>query len=613
MTAAIAHRGPDGAGHWVGSDFALGHARLAIIDLNTGAQPMWDALGQKVIVFNGEIYNYQVLQTQLRAKGFTFRTHSDTETIAAAIAAWGIEEGLQRLRGMFAFALYDTATRTMLLARDRVGIKPLYYARTRDGLLFASEQKALLASDVLTRRVNPVAVHDYLAQGHPTTPDTCWAEIQMLEPGTWLQVGPAGERTGRFWSWRSAEDSRLSFDAATDRLCTTLTEALRYHLISDVPLAAFLSGGLDSSLIVALLSRGLMPGIHTFTMGFGDPAFDESASAREIAATFGTSHHELQLDRGENDPDLFTRIVNQYDEPFGDSSCLPTYLVCREMRNHVKVAISGDGGDEVLGGYVRYARARQLAALSHLRVAAPVVTPLVELGSRRLGWRGHQVSKAWDYAQLPRIAMLHALPAYFSEAERLGMYREPFADLALSAGPTVTRFARFVPTDEPDPVKQLIAADFQLRLHADYLRKVDVASSAHGLEVRVPYLDNALLEMAMVLPTRYRISNTGTTKLLARRLASELLPRSVAAAGKKGFSIPLDRWVRPRLQRFLHDLLLDPRARLHTWLSRDAVRGVWNDFANPRPGIGLSRFQRYQRAFLLISLELWLRRWDPVL
>jgi asparagine synthase (glutamine-hydrolysing) len=612
MTSAIAHRGPDGLGYWLGSDVALGHARLAIIDLNRGHQPMWDAAEQKVIVFNGEIYNYGELREQLEAKGFTFRTDSDTETIAAAIAAWGIDGGLQRLRGMFAFALYDTVARTMLLARDRVGIKPLYYARTRDGLLFASEQKALLASGLLSKRVNPVAVHDYLSQGHPTTPETCWAEIQMLEPGTWLQIGPSGERSGRFWTWRTGADTRLSFEQATDQLRETLHEALRYHLISDVPLAAFLSGGLDSSLIVALLSQGLMPGVHTFTMGFGDPAFDESASAREIATAFGTTHHELQLDTGADDQDLFSSIVNQYDEPFGDSSCVPTYLVCREMRKHVKVALSGDGGDEVLGGYVRYTRARQLATLSRLRPAASVVTPLIDLGTRRLGSRGHQVWKAWDYAQMPRVSMLHALPTYFSETERVGMYREQFADLALSSGPTVDRFTRFVPPDEPDPVKQLIAAEFQHRLHADYLRKVDVASSAHGLEVRVPYLDNALIDMAMELPTRYKISRTGTTKLLARRLASELLPREVAEAGKKGFSIPLDRWVGPRLRTFLHDLLLDPSARLHDWIEPHAVADVWNAF-NGNGNKVLSRFQRYQRAFLLISLELWLRRWNPVL
>jgi asparagine synthase (glutamine-hydrolysing) len=613
MTAAIAHRGPDGQNCWLDGGVGLGHARLAIIDLDGGDQPMWDAEQRRVIAFNGEIYNYRELRTELAAAGFRFRTRSDTEVIAAAITAWGVEGGLRRLRGMFAFGLYDTSTETLLLARDRVGIKPLYYAPVRGGLLFGSEQKALLASGMLERRADAVAIHDYLAQGYATTPHTCWSEIRLLEPGTWLEIGPAGVRHGRYWLWEAQEDTTLSFEDAAERTRTVLQDALRYHLISDVPVAAFLSGGLDSALNVALLAGGLQPGIQTFTMAFADPAYDESAVAREIAASLRTRHREIRMDGASDDFDLFVRIVSQYDEPFGDSSCLPTYLICREMRRHVKVAISGDGGDEVLGGYVRHVRARQLAALARLRPLDPVLTPALAATARWTGRGGQQAAKAWEYARLPRWEMLWSLPSYFSEGERRAFYRPSYAATALAGGATATRFADFVPAGQRDPVKQLIAAEFRLRLHADYLRKVDVASSAHGLEVRVPYLDNAMLELSTSLPTRYRIDARGNTKLLARRLSRDLLPASVVSRRKTGFSVPLDDWLGPGLRARLADMILDPGARINQFIRPDAVAATWRSFADPAAGEPRSRFQRYQRAFLLVALEIWLQRWSPSL
>jgi asparagine synthase (glutamine-hydrolysing) len=613
MTDAVAHRGPDGQACWVDGAVGLGHTRLAIIDLEGGDQPMWDHDQRRVIVFNGEIYNYRELRDELAAAGFQFRTLSDTEVIAAAIAAWGVESGLRRLRGMFAFGLYDTVTDTLLLARDRVGIKPLYYAPLRDGLLFGSEQKALLASGLLERRANSVAIHDYLAQGYATTPHTCWAEIRMLEPGAWLEIGPNGIRHGSYWRWEAREDTTQSFEDVAERTRAVLRDALRCHIISDVPVAAFLSGGLDSALNVALLADGLLPGIQTFTMSFADPAYDESAVARGIAASLRTRHREIRMSSSSDDFDLFVRIVSQYDEPFGDSSCLPTYLICREMRRHVKVAISGDGGDEVLGGYIRHLRARQLAALAWLRPLDSLLTPALAATARWAGRGGQQAAKAWQYARLPRSEMLWSLPSYFSEQERREFYQPAYAAIALEGGATATRFADLVPADQRDPVKQLIAAEFRLRLHADYLRKVDVASSAHGLEVRVPYLDNDMLELSMSLPTRFRIDARGHTKLLARRISRDLLPASVVSRRKTGFSVPLDDWLGPGLRSRLADMLLDPSARLHQFIRRDAVAAIWRSFAAPTGAERLSRFQRYQRAFLLVSLEIWLQRWSPTL
>jgi asparagine synthase (glutamine-hydrolysing) len=613
MTTALSHRGPDGKGCWLGPNVGLGHTRLAVIDLAGGEQPMWDARKEKVIVFNGEIYNYRELKGELEAQGFAFRTRSDTEVIAAAIEAWGIEAGLLRLSGMFAFAIYDTRNRSLLLARDRVGIKPLYYSHTPGGLLFASEQKSLLASGWLSRDVNPVAIHDYLAKGYAVTPDTCWADIQMLEPGTWLEMGPAGSRRGRYWKWQSRVNDELGYQDAIEKTEQTLSDSLRSQLVSDVPIAAFLSGGLDSALNVALLSRGLMPGIQTFSMGFGDPAYDESHVARQVAEHFGTDHHEARMEGGKGDADLFCKIVGQYDEPFGDSSCIPTFLLCGEMRKHVKVAISGDGGDEVLGGYGRYFQARWLAALSNLQSMRPLLDPVFHRLERPLGAAGRRAAKAWRLACLPRKVMLSSLNTYFSEEERLALYRPEFAQLALSKGPTTDRYTQFVPDAPTDPINQIIAAEFRQRLHGDYLRKVDIASSAHGLEVRVPFLDNSMLDLASELPTRFKVGRYGQTKILSRRLAERLLPPGIANRPKQGFGLPLDRWAGPQLHEFLKGLLLDSQARIHHWMKPAAVERVWLAFDNGQAGGSLSRYQRYQRVFLLSALELWLRRWEPQL
>jgi len=396
MTAALSHRGPDGESYWLGPDAGLGHTRLAIIDLDGGAQPMWSASRRHVIVFNGEIYNYPELRGRLLALGYEFRTRSDTETIWAAIDAWGIDQALLALRGMFAFALYDTEERSLLLARDRVGIKPLFIARTARGLAFPSEPKALLTLPGLRRRMNPAAIHDYLGTGYATAPATCWADIEALEPGSWLRIDARGEQRGRYWKW-SPHEQNTSIEAATDRVESTLRDAVRAHLIADVPVGTFLSGGLDSSLITALLA-GNGERTKTFSVGFGDTAFDETPYARQVAQRFHTDHTEIQLASGEGDPELFRTIVEQYDEPFGDSSCIPVYLICREVRKRLKVVLSGDGGDEVLGGYTRYVHARRIAQIARLNGLLPRMRPLASFVGQHFGDYGRQAAKAWKFA-----------------------------------------------------------------------------------------------------------------------------------------------------------------------------------------------------------------------
>lgn len=350
MNASLVHRGPDGDGIWTGPQVGLGHRRLAIIDLVGGSQPMASVDGRYRIVFNGEIYNHRALRHELGEAGYRFLTRSDTEVIPAAIDYWGIDKGLSKMRGMFAFALYDLWDKNLLMARDPFGIKPLYIGYAPGVVLFSSEPKALLTYECLDGRADPVALLDFFTLGASPSPRTCWSAIRELEPGTWLRVGPGGESRGRFWDWASSVGKPFTEEEAVEELESVLTDSLRVHLESDVPLAAFLSGGIDSSVLVALLGKHLFPGIKTFNVGFDHAGYDESAYARVVAAHSGSKHHEIRILTGEGTPELFQTIVEQYDQPFGDSSCLPTWMVCREMAQHTKVVISGDGGDEMFGG-----------------------------------------------------------------------------------------------------------------------------------------------------------------------------------------------------------------------------------------------------------------------
>ena len=348
-------------------------------------------------------------------------------------------------------------------------------------------------------------------------------------------------------------------------------------------------------------------------MGFSDQACDESGYARRVAEHCSTEHREIRMETGAANPALFQRILEQYDEPFGDSSCIPTFLICGEIRKHVKVVLSGDGGDEVLGGYLRYIYARRLAILARWRALLPLLSPTFPFVEQRLGRQAYRLVKAARFAQMPRHAMLCSLHTFLSEDERCAMYQSDFKRLALSQGPTSTRFASLIPEGLSDPIQQIISAEMRLRLHADYLRKVDVASSAHGLEVRVPYLDNKMLDFAAELPIHFKIGHNGQTKMLLRRLARSLLPAEIADKRKQGFHLPLDCWMGPQMDQLLKDLLLDSNSGISSWFKREAIERVWRDFKNERFDNGLSRYQRNQRLFLLASLEIWLRRWKPTL
>ena len=411
MTDSLRHRGPDGQAIWLHlqRSVGLGHTRLSIIDLEGGKQPMVSADDRHIIAFNGEIYNYQSVQQQLEALGHHFRTHSDTEVLLEAYKRWGAA-CLERLRGMFAFAVYDRVDDTLFLARDRTGIKPLYYHAGSRGFYFASELKAILTVPDIARRLSYRALADYLVFGYPLLPDTFFHDIKELEPGAWLQISPSGIIRGRFWNWQR-EPAFFHEEEALERTEEAITQSLREHLISDVPIGALLSGGIDSSLLVAILVKVLGQDIQTFTVGFADSAYDESPYARQVAKHLGTRHHEIRLDTATPDLSIVDEVLCQFDQPFGDSSAIPTFLICREIRKFVKVVIGGDGGDEMFGGYERFRHADLAKRVGVLpgwclqayrqttrrlrRLAPSTITFMANFGDDSSGQRGQEIRVGW--------------------------------------------------------------------------------------------------------------------------------------------------------------------------------------------------------------------------
>jgi asparagine synthase (glutamine-hydrolysing) len=610
MAASLAHRGPDGQGVWRSPEGRLGlvSTRLAVIDPQGGRQPLHSPDGRYALVFNGEIYNHRELRAELAGLGHHFQTSSDTEVLLHACMQWG-DEALPRLRGMFAFALYDATTRELLLARDRVGIKPLYYAPTAGGLVFGSELKALLCTGI-RRRLNPAALLDFLVLGYAVAPATFFADALELPPACLLRASDGGIKVRRWWSWRRQPQS-WSLARSLEETEAALSRSLQEHLVSDVPVGAFLSGGIDSSLLVALLVRNLGVELQTFNVAFREPAYDESPYARQVAHALGLRHHEIVVDLGKPDLELAETVLRQFDQPFGDSSAIPTYLVCREIRRSVKVALGGDGGDEMFGGYRRFWYADVAHALGRL--------PRWSLSTAR-----HAAEALHDSAPgLLRQSQRLLRAAAAGGGERLmvlSSYNAP-AELATIVAPPVLRaagehrpaFGRNGDTPQRGDGRDFIDATVRYVLPGDYLRKIDLMSNAHGLEVRVPYLGEHVLECAARLPRKHLYSARENKRLL-RRLAARCLPLAVAQRPKVGFGIPLDTWLGREGRRAVAAMLLAPDARIRALLLPAAMDPLVRSFAEQRWDKARdSRFNVYQRVYFLWSLELWLQQWKPEL
>lgn len=560
MNESQHHRGPDETGVHLSPGVALGHKRLSIIDLATGQQPLYNEDHSVVVVYNGEIYNYAELIPELTALGHVFRTRSDTEVIVHAWEAWG-EECVQRFRGMFAFALWDEKKQTLFLARDRLGVKPLFYAQLPDGQwLFGSELKALLAHGGLAREIDPRSVDDFFTLGYVPEPRTIYSSAHKLPPAHTLTLrrGEAAPAPRRYWDVRFSGDNRISAEEAQSELVRRLQESVRLRMISEVPLGAFLSGGVDSSAVVAMMAGQSAGPVNTCSISFDDPKFDETRFAKQVADQYGTHHFVDQV--ATDDFDLIDTLASLYDEPYADSSAIPTYRVCQLARRHVTVALSGDGGDESFGGYRRYQlhlneerfrSALPLGLRQPLFGALGRVYPKADWAPRFVRAKSTFQSLARDSVE----AYLHSV-SIFRDDMRPRLYSASFRQ-RLAGYRTADLFhehAARAQTDDPLSLIQYL--DIQTYLVGDINTKVDRASMAHALEVREPLMDHSLVEWAAGLPSALKIRD-GESKWLLKKAMEPHLPHDIMYRPKMGFAVPLIRWFRGPLRERVRKALLE--------------------------------------------------------
>jgi asparagine synthase (glutamine-hydrolysing) len=596
MLAAIRHRGPDDEGAFAEAGIVLGMRRLSIIDLATGQQPIHNEDRTIWVVFNGEIYNYSALRGDLEERGHRFYTSSDTETIVHAYEEWG-EEAFARLRGMFGIALWDSRNRALVLARDRAGIKPLHYAVADNRLYFGSEIKSLLESGAIERRLDASALDHYLAFLYTPRESSIFAGVRKLPPGHVARWADGRLTIRRFWELPAFEQLPEGDAVATVR--QVLREAVSSHLMSEVPLGAFLSGGVDSSVVVALMAHASGRPVKTFSIGFNEPRFDELPHARLVAEHLGTDHHEFVVK-----PDalaIVDDLVTHFDEPFGDASAIPTWYVSQIASRHVTVVLSGDGGDELFGGYDRYIPHPRVAAFDRWappgsRAMAGALWPRLRHGARGKNFlrrvardeRGRYVDAMTFFQYDERASLL-------SGDVRAALNG---SDPETSFDRRFNRFAGRLPWDA-----QMMAVDFETYLPEDILTKIDRMSMAHSIESRVPLLDNEVIELAARLPARLKIQN-GRRKHILKEAAAGLVPASILTRRKQGFGVPIGVWFRNHgLRDLFGDLLLSPRARQRGYFdSRFVVRLVEEHLAARREHTlrlwGLAMFELWHRLYL---------------
>ncbi len=612
MTESLRHRGPDGEGEHAaefqlrpGRDavpgVALGHRRLAVIDVAGGRQPMANEDGTVWVVFNGEIYNYRELRRRLEGSGHRFRTDCDTETIVHLYEDEG-PELLGHLNGMFAFAVWDSRRRQLLLARDRLGQKPLVYRRERGRLLFASELKGLLEVPGVPRDIDPQAVDEYLTYQYVPHPRTILQGINKLPPGHYAVFRDDRLKVDRYWQPNFNREQQRPAEEYAEELREKLTSAVELRLQSDVPLGAFLSGGIDSTIIVGLMQKLRDEPVRTFSIGFPVAEYDETDYARTAAETFQTVHEEFQVE-----PDaiaILPKLVWHFDEPFADSSAVPTWYVSQLTREHVTVALTGDGGDELFMGYPRY-RAVSLASRFD---RMPRVLRAVLAGRWWLKMPASPRQKCLRRRWKRFVEALH-LPterryldwiSIFNERQRGELYRDEFVP-QLVADPLAFLAEAFRSAGRRDPVTAASLADLATYLPCDLMTKVDIASMAHGLECRQPFLDHRVVELAAVMPRKLKF-RCGRGKRILTETFGDLLPRSILRRRKMGFGVPLDHWFRNELKDFAREVLLDSRAQDRGYFRPEAVSRLLEDHQQ-------GRFDHSYRLWALLVLELWQREW----
>jgi asparagine synthase (glutamine-hydrolysing) len=590
VSAALAHRGPDLEGRWRSPEVTLLHRRLKIIDLSPAAsQPMQGETADVQVVFNGEIYNHHALRRQLESLGHTFRSRSDTEVIVHGYEAWG-ESVVERHDGMFAFGLWDAARRRLLLARDRAGKKPLFYGTSAGVFRFGSTIESLLLAGHESGVAEEQLPH-YLAFGYIPAPATLHSGVMQLEPGSLLVFDGCAHTPRCFWEPRFVvREPSARFDEATAKVRELVEAAVVRRLEADVPLGAFLSGGIDSTIVVGLMARHL-PKVRTFSIGFaGDARYDETAFAETAARAFGTDHTSFTMTPSSFE--VVEELVRHHDGPFGDSSALPAYTVAKLTRQHVTVALTGDGGDELFCGYTRFLAAEAAERIPPLFAAALARLPL-RAAARERSLRG-KLYRFVRHAAQPMAQRLTGWMPFFSRPEEI-LHPELRLDVA---APQRYQQQILDRSRNAELLGSILEHNFRTYLPFDLLVKADRTSMAHGLETRSPFLDTSLIEYVSGLPA-WHLRRGTRTKVILRHAFRDLLPSEIARRGKMGFGVPLGAWFRADLRDYLHDHL-GPGARIERYLQRSAIDRLLREHASEQADHG-------QRMWALLTLEMWLR------
>ncbi len=604
---ALVHRGPDDEGYYLNGPVALGQRRLAILDLAGGHQPMSNEDATVWVTFNGEIYNFEELRQRLEGFGHRFATCSDTEVIVHAYEQYGAD-CVKKLRGMFAFALWDQPRQTLLLARDRVGKKPLFYTEVDGQWVFASELQALLQHPGLAREVHWAALDDYLTYGYVPAPKTIFRGVHKLLPAHWLTLRlRPGESDGpdvhieRYWQLAYEPKLTLSEEDAADGLLEVLREAVRLRMIADVPLGALLSGGIDSSFVVALMSQLSDRSVRTFSIGFDDQEFNELPHARRVAERCGTDHHELIV--RPNALEVLPTLVRHYGEPYADSSAIPSYYVAKLTREHVKVALNGDGGDECFAGYERYAGG--LMADRYGRIPAAIRTLAIEPLSRLIPTsaprrsRLRQARRFLEVAGQPSPQRYLRWIGYVPTMEKAALYSPDFQEQLAGhrAEAWLLEMWDRLTAAGLGPLDRMLALDVESYLPYDLLVKMDIATMANSLEARSPFLDHHVMEFCARLPASYKLRGMRLKHLL-KKAGAGLLPPETLIRRKMGFGVPVGDWMRGELRSWMEDLLLSPRALKRGYFQPESLRQVVDRHLEGRE-------DRSFELWALLWLELW--------
>ena len=599
MRDRLEHRGPDDQGLFVGDDarVGLGFRRLRIIDLSPVAnQPMANEDGSVRVVFNGEIYNFKALRARLIANGHQFRSQSDTETLVHLYEDVG-PAFVEHIDGMFAIALWDAKARRLVLARDRAGKKPLYVYQDRHRLVFGSEIKAIFAHPEVPIEVDETQIPSYFTYGYVPHPATFYRGVTQVDPAGVAVIEADGKAVSRrYWQVRfpdAGSELRVDRQAARERIRELVTDAVSQRLVSDVPLGAFLSGGIDSTIVVGVMSRLMNAPVKTFTIGFEDaPAFDETAAARQIAARFKTEHTEFLVKPSA--VELIDRLIWHHDGPFGDSSAIPTFLVSELTRRHVTVVLTGDGGDELFAGYLRFKAA--LAAERVPRAAAPLLDAALALLPRAPHER-HLLARARRFARFMHLPLVERLVRWNS------IFQDDLVSLLQGNGrvdPLAHLSSAIEASHGASPLNRLLAANYASYLPDDLLVKTDRCTMANSIEARSPLLDTALTEYAASLPGEFKLDG-GRTKAILRDAFADLIPAEIDRRPKTGFGVPLDAWFRGELRQYVRDTLLAPSAASRSYLKPAAVEKLIDDHQQGRVNIG-------HRLWTLVCFERWLQQ-----